>query len=53
MFTKTKFALLSFAAVFCFAVFAQTAEQNLEDTDDAQLRLQEHYREWIYLRFGI
>jgi len=52
MFTKAKFALLSFAAVFCFAVFAQTAEQNLEYTNDAQRRLPEHYREWIYLSSG-
>jgi len=52
MLTKTKFALLSVAAICSFAVFAQTTGQNLEYTSDAQLRLPEHYREWIYLSSG-
>jgi Cytochrome P460 len=52
MLTKAKFALLNVAAIFSFAVFAQTSGQNLEYTSDAQLRLPEHYREWIYLSSG-
>ena len=52
MLTKAKFALLSLTAIFSFAAFPQTTGQNPEYTSDAQLRLPEHYREWIYLSSG-
>lgn len=40
------------AALFSFAALPQTAGRNAEYTNDAQLRLPEHYREWIYLSSG-
>jgi hypothetical protein len=52
MLTKTKFALLGLTAIFSIAAFPQATGQNPEYTSDAQLRLPEHYREWIYLSSG-
>src|SRR6202790_1428343 len=52
MLTRAKFALVTVTALFSFVAFPQATGQKPEYTSDAQLRLPEHYREWIYLSSG-
>jgi Cytochrome P460 len=54
MLIKTKLALITLAIVFSLAAFNQdsAAPQSAEYTSDGQLKLPEHYREWVYLTTG-
>jgi hypothetical protein len=52
MFAKTTMLLIGLAICPAPAVSQNAATSGPEYTDDAQLKLPEHYREWIYLTSG-
>ncbi len=55
MFTKTKILLLLAVVLTSLAAFQQTAKapsSGPEYTSDGELKLPEHYREWVYLTTG-